>query len=52
MTNINCAENCTYSVNGKCTLNQIATSLNLLNLTNTCAYYIPKETIKKTPQKT
>ncbi|SKA79818.1 hypothetical protein SAMN05428976_1048 [Clostridium sp. USBA 49] len=47
MTNISCLENCTYCVNGKCSLNYISTSTNLLNLTNNCPYFVLKESINK-----
>lgn len=49
MTNINCSENCTYSINGKCSLNSINEPTTLTNLINSCAYFNQK-TQKKDPQ--
>ncbi|MCM0650736.1 hydroxymyristoyl-ACP dehydratase [Clostridium swellfunianum] len=50
MTNINCSESCTYSINGKCTLNQAATLTSSINLLNGCGYFIAKKIIKKSSQ--
>jgi hypothetical protein len=47
MTNINCSENCTYSINGKCTFTQPAAFSSSLNPYNSCGYYVPKEILKK-----
>jgi hypothetical protein len=47
MTNINCSENCTYSINGKCTLTQPTAFSSALNFDTDCGYYVPKETPKK-----
>lgn len=51
MTNINCSENCTYSSNGKCTFDHVTTSYIMINFSCSCAYFSPKESTKKTPQK-
>jgi hypothetical protein len=52
MTNINCSESCTYSINGKCTLNQTTALSNSFNLSNCCGYFVPKESIKKSSLET
>jgi len=42
MTNINCSENCAYSINGKCNLNYIKEPTTLTNLLNNCIYFSSK----------
>lgn len=48
MTNINCSANCIYEVDGKCSLDHISITQNVLNQETQCAYYTPR---KNPPEK-
>jgi hypothetical protein len=42
MTNINCSANCSHEKNGKCTLNHISVSANVMGYGTDCAYFSPR----------
>lgn len=49
MTNINCSAECIHENNGKCTLNHVSITQNVMGFDTDCAYFTPRNTISKTP---
>lgn len=47
MTNINCSAKCNYEQNGKCTLNHVGITSDVMGYGTDCAYYTPKKEKKK-----
>lgn len=51
MMDISCSENCIHEENGKCTFNHVTPLSSIFSLEADCAYFTPKQSIKKTPSK-
>lgn len=49
MTNINCSANCIHEENGKCKLNHISITANVMGYGTDCAYYSPRTEGKTAP---
>lgn len=49
MTNINCSASCIYEKNGKCTLNHVSITANVMGHGTDCAYFSPRSTNANTP---
>jgi hypothetical protein len=49
MTNINCSAECIHENNGKCTLNHVSITQNVMGFNTDCAYFTPRNTGPKTP---
>lgn len=49
MTNINCSANCIHEKNGKCTLNHVSISANIMGYGTDCAYYNPRNGANSSP---
>lgn len=49
MTNINCSENCIYENGGKCTLNHVSITSNIMGYGSDCVYFSPRNTTVNTP---
>ncbi|WP_246615388.1 hydroxymyristoyl-ACP dehydratase [Clostridium thailandense] len=49
MMNINCSERCIHEKNGKCTLNHVTPLSSFSSAEAACAYFIPKQSNKRTP---
>lgn len=43
MTNINCSEKCIHENNGKCILNHVSITANILGYGSDCAYFMPRD---------
>ena len=49
LTNINCSANCIHEDNGKCSLNHVSITANIIGYGTDCAYYSPKDNNLITP---
>ncbi|KRQ86151.1 hypothetical protein ABG79_02103 [Caloramator mitchellensis] len=43
MTNINCSANCVYEQDGKCTLDHVSITQNVLHQGTECAYFTQRK---------
>jgi hypothetical protein len=43
MTNINCSAECIHENNGKCTLNHVSITQNVMGFDTDCAYFTPRK---------
>ncbi|WP_125152868.1 hydroxymyristoyl-ACP dehydratase [Clostridium rectalis] len=50
MVNINCSENCIYSIDGVCTFETVSNFSNNINPEHNCAYFVDKEHQKNFPK--
>lgn len=49
MTNINCSASCSHENNGKCTLNHVSITANVIGYGTDCAYFSPRMDNSITP---
>lgn len=49
MTNINCSANCIHEKNGKCILNHVSITSNVIGYGTDCAYFSPRNNSTPTP---
>ncbi|TDT58416.1 hydroxymyristoyl-ACP dehydratase [Fonticella tunisiensis] len=51
MTNINCSADCIHQYNGKCSLNHVVITANVIGYGSDCAYFSPRDKYENTPPK-